>query len=169
MGLDDWVLCRIYKKNSGGGGGEKPALSGAQSKEYSHGSPSPSSCSSQHEDVLESLPEIGDRFFSLPRMNSLENFEQEDQKLMNLQRLGSWNFDWATVAGLGPIWAEDVQAQHDHTRNDMYAADAVVDEEVQSGLVNQRDMAGFGQGFYGSLDPFGVRYPAQPLGSGFRQ
>ncbi|KAL0328503.1 UNVERIFIED_CONTAM: NAC domain-containing protein JA2 [Sesamum calycinum] len=152
--LDDWVLCRIYKKNSGGGGGQKPAVCGGQSKEYSHGSPSPSSCSSQHDDVLESFPE----------MNSLKNFEQDDQKLMNLQRLESWNFDWATLAGLGPIWAEDVQAHHGQARNDMYAPDAVMDDEVQSGqLSNQRVQdsgffpTGFGQGLSGSLDPFGFR------------
>ncbi|KAL2247542.1 NAC domain-containing protein 72 [Sesamum indicum] len=166
--LDDWVLCRIYKKNSGGGGGgQKPVVCSGQSKEYSHGSPSQSSCSSQHDDVLESFPE----------MNSLENFEQEDQKLMNLQRLGSWNFDWATLAGLGPIWAEEVQAQHGQTRNGMYAPDAVMDDDVQTGLVNNQRVhdsgffpTGFGQGLSGSLDPFGIRYPAQTtLGSGFRQ
>ncbi|KAL0320700.1 UNVERIFIED_CONTAM: NAC domain-containing protein JA2 [Sesamum radiatum] len=148
--------------------GPKPAGCSGQSKEYSHGSPSPSSCSSQHDDVLESFLE----------MNSLKNFEQEDQKLMNLQRLGSWNFDWATLAGMGPIWAEDVEAQHRQMRNDMYSPDATFpDEEIQSGLVNNQRVhdsgffpTGFAQGLSGSIDPFGIRYPTQtPLGSGFRQ
>ncbi|KAK4398401.1 NAC domain-containing protein JA2L [Sesamum angolense] len=99
--LDDWVLCRIYKKNSSA---QKPAISNVQSKDYSLGSSS--SSSSQYDDVLESLPEIDDRFFSLPRMNSLKNFQQEDQKL-NLQHLGSGNFDWATLAGLNPLGNSD--------------------------------------------------------------
>ncbi|KAL0306487.1 UNVERIFIED_CONTAM: NAC domain-containing protein JA2L [Sesamum radiatum] len=119
--LDDWVLCRIYKKNSSA---QKPAISNVQSKDYSLGSSS--SSSSQYDDVLESLPEIDDRFFSLPRMNSLKNFQQEDQKL-NLQHLGSGNFDWATLAGLNPLpefgQGQTQQAQMNNNmngQNDMY-------------------------------------------------
>ncbi|KAL0399360.1 UNVERIFIED_CONTAM: NAC domain-containing protein JA2L [Sesamum radiatum] len=184
--LDDWVLCRIYKKNSSA---QKPAISNVQSKDYSLGSSS--SSSSQYDDVLESLPEIDDRFFSLPRMNSLKNFQQEDQKL-NLQHLGSGNFDWATLAGLNPLpefgQGQTQQAQMNNNmngQNDMYTPALqhlgpgnVVDEEVQSGLRNQRlDRPGFypqnvgvfPQDFSNSLDPFGVRYPVQPGGLGFSQ
>ncbi|KAL3333389.1 hypothetical protein AABB24_033464 [Solanum stoloniferum] len=91
--LDNWVLCRIYKKNSGG---QKPSCSDLQSKDISHGSSS--SSSSQFDDMLESLPAIEDRYFSLPRVNSIRNFQQDDK--LNLQQLGSGNFDWATMAGL---------------------------------------------------------------------
>ncbi|PIN22627.1 hypothetical protein CDL12_04665 [Handroanthus impetiginosus] len=187
--LDDWVLCRIYKKNSSA---QKPTISGVQSKEYSLGSSS--SSSSQYDDVLESLPEIDDRFFSLPRMNSLKNIKQEDQKL-NLQQLGSGNFDWATLAGLHPLpelgppqpgLTQQPQMNNNNMngQNDIYAPSLqhlggnVMDEEVQSGLRAQRgDRPGFfpqnvgmySHDFSNSIDPFSVRYPTQPGGLGFRQ
>ncbi|XP_027063418.1 NAC domain-containing protein JA2L [Coffea arabica] len=161
--LDDWVLCRIYKKNSSAGA--KP-VSGLQSREHSHGSST--SSSSQFDDVLESLPEISDRFFALPRMNSLKNLHQDDQKI-NIQNLGSGSFDWATLAGLNslPELGPGSQAQaipaaaaHGHVnsnvascnnndrnnnvnaQNDMYVPSfpqaGHVDEEVQSGLRSHR-------------------------------
>ncbi|KAK6157411.1 hypothetical protein DH2020_011659 [Rehmannia glutinosa] len=146
--LDEWVLCRIYKKNSSAQKANA-VVSGVQSKEYSLGSSS--SSSSQYDDVLESLPDINDRFFSLPRMNSLKN----------LQQLGSGNFDWATLAGLTPLpelgqpettMAQQTQGpQHMNNnnmdgQNDMYAPSLqqfggnanVMDEEVQSGVRAQR-------------------------------
>ncbi|KAG6424366.1 hypothetical protein SASPL_114783 [Salvia splendens] len=92
--LDDWVLCRIYKKNS--------------NKEYSHDS-------SQYDDVLDSLP---------------------DQKL-NLQRLSSGNFDWATLAGLDPAWPELFQA-HPPSLNDTYAPADFMD------LTGSNQFGGFG-------------------------
>ncbi|CAA3006915.1 NAC domain-containing 72-like [Olea europaea subsp. europaea] len=126
--LDDWVLCRIYKKNSNG---QKPTDSGLQSKEYCHNSSS--SSSSQHDDVLKSLPDIDDRFYSLPRMNSLRASQQEDQK-MNFQKLGSGSFDWASLANLnsllelGQAQPSQTQAQANylmiqdiHGQNDIYA------------------------------------------------
>lgn len=144
-----------------------------QSKEYSHDSSS--SSSSQYDDVLDSLPELDDRFFS---KNSQH---QEDQKL-NLQRLNSANFDWATLAGLSPAWPELLQAQQQTNviQNDAYApAAADVMDEVHSGSMNQRvansgllphHLIGLTQGFSASLDPFSVRYPNQPAGGfGFRQ
>ncbi|CAA2968960.1 NAC domain-containing 72-like [Olea europaea subsp. europaea] len=190
--LDDWVLCRIYKKNSSNE--QKPSFSDAQSKEHSHGSTS--SSSHQYGDVLESLPEIDNRFFSLPRMNSLKTIHQEDQKL-NLQNLGSGNFDWPTLAGLNSV-PDLGQVQTGQTQgimnsqnimnghNDMYVPamqqqiGRVVDEEVQSGLRTQRvdnsglllqNVNGFSQSSTSSnsLDPFGARFLTQPGGFGFRQ
>ncbi|KAL7087731.1 hypothetical protein ACP275_13G086600 [Erythranthe tilingii] len=187
--LDEWVLCRIYKKNSSA---QKSAIAGVQSKEYSIGSSS--SSSSQYDDVMDSLPEINDRFFSLPRMDSLKNFQQEDQKL-NLAHLGSGNFDWATLAGLnplpepGPDPAQQPPVYNNlNCQNDMYApsmqhisvlgGNEVVDEEVQSGARAQRvgqpgfypQNAGvFGQDYSNSIDPFVARYPTQAAGFGFRQ
>lgn len=122
------MLCRIYKKNSNG---QKPTDSGLQSKEYCHNSSS--SSSSQHDDVLKSLPDIDDRFYSLPRMNSLRASQQEDQK-MNFQKLGSGSFDWASLANLnsllelGQAQPSQTQAQANylmiqdiHGQNDIYA------------------------------------------------
>ncbi|KAL2944135.1 NAC domain-containing protein 72 [Bienertia sinuspersici] len=109
--LDDWVLCRIYKKNSS-------AVKPTTSKEYSTGGSS-SSSSSHLDDVLESLPEIDDRSFALPRMNSLKNNnnnnnmvqqqqqpqqqQQQQNDKFNLQQLGSGSFDWAVLAGLTSV------------------------------------------------------------------
>ncbi|GFQ08822.1 NAC domain-containing protein 72 [Phtheirospermum japonicum] len=171
--LDEWVLCRIYKKNSSA---QKPtaAISGSQSREYSLGSSS--SSSSQYDDVLDSLPDINDHFLSLPRMNSIKD----------LQQLGSGNFDWATLAGLNPL-PEPSQTQQNNNlggRNDTYAPSLqqfggnAADDEVQSGGPPQRvgrpgfypqNAGGFGLGFSNSVDPFVVRYPTQPAGLGFRQ
>ncbi|KAL3820964.1 hypothetical protein ACJIZ3_006869 [Penstemon smallii] len=188
--LDDWVLCRIYKKSSSTGTGQKSDISSKLSKEYSHASSS--SSSSQYNDVVESLPEIDDRFFSLPRMNSLKNLQQGDHKL-NLQLLGSGNFDWATLAGLHPLHeAQPSQTQQPNlnNQNDMYVPgmarlrENVMDEEVQSGLRTQpqrMDNSGLisvpqnvgvysqGQGYTNLVNPFGVQYPCQPGGLGFRQ
>ncbi|XP_051126035.1 NAC domain-containing protein JA2L-like [Andrographis paniculata] len=179
--LDDWVLCRIYKKNSSAQKLPAAAISGVPAKEYSLGSSS--SSSSQYDDVLESLPEIDDRFFSLPRLNSIKN----------LQQLGSGNFDWATLAGLNPLPEPGNQPNPDpaqlnlnfNAQNDMYAAAAnlhrfggkmAADEEVQSGIRAQQqldgsgyfsqNMGGFDPGF---TNPYGNRYPTQVGGLGFRQ
>ncbi|XP_073122081.1 NAC domain-containing protein JA2L-like [Henckelia pumila] len=186
--LDDWVLCRIYKKNSSGG--QKPAISGVQSKEYSHGSSS--SCSSQYDDVLESLPAIDDRFLPVPSMNPTRNFPQEDQKL-NLQQLGSGNFDWATLAGLSSFAeiapAQQIAPTHMNANivtnggNDMYApplpqmGNGFVEDEVESGIRTQRmlDNSGFFAGtpspftpsFSNGLDPFRIRRPTHSSGFGF--
>ncbi|CAA0815951.1 NAC domain-containing protein 72 [Striga hermonthica] len=176
--LDEWVLCRIYKKSSGA---QKPAATtvgggAAQSKEYSHGSSS--SSSSQYDDVLDSLPEIDERYLSLPRLNSLKN----------LQQLGSGNFDWATLAGLIPLpgsgQAEAAQAQTQQQMgcgnvggsSDVYAPlQQFGEEEVQSGALALRvgrpgfHPGGFVSDFAGSSDPFLGQYPTQNNGYGFRQ
>ncbi|KAE9458132.1 hypothetical protein C3L33_09953, partial [Rhododendron williamsianum] len=184
--LDDWVLCRIYKKNSSG---QKP-ISGIPTKEFSHASSS--SSSSQFEEMLESFPEINDRSFALPRMSSLKTL-QNDEKV-NIQRLNSGNFDWASFAGVtslpelvpaGQI-INNINNNNNMRYNDLYTLGAQptgkfgnsVDEEVQSGVRNQRvensglfqqNSNGFAQGFGNSVDPFGIRYPSQQGGFGFRQ
>ncbi|KAL3636853.1 No apical meristem (NAM) protein [Castilleja foliolosa] len=156
--LDEWVLCRIYKKNFTGQKSDDVVSSG-QSKDYSHDC-STSSSSSQYDDVLESLPEIDDRFFPLPRLSSFKT----------LQHLGSGDFDWATLAGLNPVCPEVVQAQQGNvhlsnnmsSRNDMYVPSGFV-EEVRSGPANE-GLTAFAQNYTGSSNPFGGRYPAQPGG-----
>ncbi|KAL1567126.1 NAC domain-containing protein ja2l [Salvia divinorum] len=163
--LDDWVLCRIYKKNSSGQYRNSANAGGVTSKEYSHDSSS--SCSSQYDDVLDSLPELDERYFS---MDSLKNSQLQDDQKLNLQRLSSENFNWATLAGLGPLWPEIMQAQQANAaparQNDIIAPTNITN--TKSGLLPQH-LTGSTQGAPGSVDPFSVRYPNQSAGFGFRQ
>nr|WLO57532.1 transcription factor NAC 721089 [Lonicera caerulea] len=184
--LDDWVLCRIYKKNSSA----QKALMGDTSEEYSHASSPSSSSPSRYDDVLDSLPEINDRFFALPRMNSLKSFLQDEK--LNLSSLGSGNFDWASLAALNslPEPVPGVQApvvaqgtlNTNNNMNDMcvpsLSPPCHVDEEVESGHRNrpfqnsgffQHGPNDFSQSFSGGIDPFGFRYPTQSGNLGFRQ
>ncbi|XP_057963964.1 NAC domain-containing protein JA2L-like [Malania oleifera] len=190
--LDEWVLCRIYKKNSSA---QKMSMSSVSSKEHSHGS---SSSSSSHlDDMLDSLPEIDHRSFALPRMSSLKSSHQDEK--MNFQNLTSGNFDWASLAAmtsfteLVPTAQTQIQSQaqpqgiapaQGMANNDVYIQSAPqvhghVEEEVQSGLRAQRVEnpvffqqnlnPAFTQAFPSSDDPFGFRYSGQPGGFGFRQ
>ncbi|KAK1549643.1 hypothetical protein Q3G72_021687 [Acer saccharum] len=185
--LDEWVLCRIYKKNSSAQKPVSMTTTSVSSKEHSNGSCS--SSSSHLDDVLDSLPEIDDQFFTLPRMNSLKNL-QNDEKL-NLQQLGSGNFDWASLAGLNSVpelghnsGQNQSQGMASYGNNDVYVPSLPqlchdsgrvvnsVDEEVQSGLRTQylqQNSGMLNQNFSNSLDPYGFRYPNQPGGFGFRQ
>ncbi|KAK1391702.1 NAC domain-containing protein [Heracleum sosnowskyi] len=184
--LDDWVLCRIYKKNSSA---QKTLSAGIASTENSHSHGSSSSCSSQFNDVMESLPEIDDRFFALPRMNSLSD-------KLNFQNLGSGNFDWAALAEQvsgGPAAAGN-QTQglisnknNNNSPNGVYVPcnlisqpggvdtkiERSIDEEVQSGLRNHgsefMNFNNYSQCFASTTDPFSIRYPNQPGNMVFRQ
>ncbi|EEF28468.1 NAC domain-containing protein JA2L [Ricinus communis] len=187
--LDDWVLCRIYKKNSGA---QKPMTSFPSSKEHSNNGSS-SSSSSHLDDVLDSLTEIDDHFFALPTAKTM----QPDDKI-NINNLGSGNFDWATLAGLNSVselaTAQQAQSQTqglmNYTQNgdDLYVpsfqqhighVDIKMEEEVQSGVRTHRaDSSRFlqqtssvlTQNLSNSFDPYGFRYSAQPgSGFGFRQ
>ncbi|PQQ11886.1 NAC domain-containing protein 72 [Prunus yedoensis var. nudiflora] len=123
--LDEWVLCRIYKKSSSSAA-QKPMTTSVSSKEHSNGSSS--SCSSQLDDVLEWLPEIDDRCFTLPRINSLKTLQQQEDSKLGFQ-MGSGNFDWASLAGLNvvPELCPNNQPQQgqgqmnvNYSNNDMY-------------------------------------------------
>ncbi|KAI3441552.1 NAC domain-containing protein [Psidium guajava] len=194
--LDEWVLCRIYKKSSGL---HKPTMSTSSSKEHSHGS---HSSTSSFDDMLETLPEIDDRCFSLPRMNSLrmtQHQQQQDQK-PNLQTLmGSGSFDWATLAGLnlepqqqlvpGNQAQAHAQGLVNYGGNDVFVSQmghldgpqrrlgSLAEEEVQSGVrtqpleAYQPSSRGFAQTHpaNSSLDPYGYRYPTHLAGLGSRQ
>ncbi|CAN4075520.1 unnamed protein product [Withania somnifera] len=179
--LDEWVLCRIYKKNPSG---IKPGL---HSNEYSHGSST--SSSSQFDDMLDSLPEMDDR---LPRLNSLKT------EKLNLERLDSANFDWAILAGLKPMPelgpANQSPGLHVHNNNmnflnDVYTHPANfrgntkvesvnLDEEVESGIRNkqvdkssyfQQSLNGFSQIYTNNVDQFGIQCSNQTLNPGFGQ
>ncbi|GMH24298.1 hypothetical protein Nepgr_026141 [Nepenthes gracilis] len=92
--LDEWVLCRIYKKNSS-------AISGMPTKGHSAGC-EPDLSGSHLDDKLESLPEIDDRFLPIPKMNSVNNAGQRDDKMGLQSLLCSSNFSWSKLAGLNP-------------------------------------------------------------------
>ncbi|XP_076899247.1 NAC domain-containing protein JA2L-like [Bidens hawaiensis] len=163
--LDEWVLCRIYEKKSSA----QKVISGTPTTEPSHGSST--SSSSQFDDVLESLPEIEDRFFNLPRINSLKTFQQEDQK--NIQKYDSGNYDWASIAAFGLPEPQSLPPQNTmnvgssmapiYTTTDTKFGIRSVEDEVQSGCLQPNPFA--------QTDPFGIRYPTQQggLGLGFRQ
>ena len=194
--LDEWVLCRIYKKSSSASSIQKPVMTSVSNKEQSCNGSS-SECSSQLDDVLEWLPEIEDRFFTLPRINSLKNLpQQEDNKLNLLGNLGSGNFDWASLAGLNPVpeAVPNTQAQGQAQltcNNDVYVPSIPplchvetqserlgrqVEEEVQSGLRTQRvDNSGFfqhnsnlfTQNFCNPIDTYGSATRFGRVGPGF--
>ncbi|XP_047335016.1 NAC domain-containing protein JA2L-like [Impatiens glandulifera] len=139
--LDEWVLCRIYKKNSSA---DKP-IAGIVNKEQSHAGSS-SSSSSHFDDVLDSLPEINNGLFNQPRMNYLKTFQQQDDK-QNIQTLTSTNFDWASLVGVGPV--PDLTGIGQPTQGHMINTNNVfnemcvpsispMDEEVQSEIRTRR-------------------------------
>ncbi|XP_057453713.1 NAC domain-containing protein 72-like [Lotus japonicus] len=187
--LDEWVLCRIYKKKSST---QKEAAATFSSKECSYGSSSPST-SSHVEDMLESLPEIDDRCFALPRVNSLRTLQQ-DEKLGSATGIFT---DWGNPTDLDtvPEFVPGSQAQWmgNYSCNDLYVPSVpqfghvdwsattrnTAEEEVQSGVRTHR--VAESSGFYqqnpdlttqrllpGSVDPFGFGYLGQQTGFGFR-
>lgn len=195
--LDDWVLCRIYKKNTG----SQKFISSVPSKEHSHNGSS-SSSSSHLDDVLDSLPEIDDRFFAFPGTNPIRTTQPPEEKI-NFNSMCFGNFDWASLAGFNSvpeiIQSGQPQAQTrgmmDYANNngdldvpslpphvghvDSKLGHSTLEEEVQSGARALRvDNSGLFQqnanpstrNFSNSLDPYGFRYSTQAgSGFGFRQ
>ncbi|KAI3942553.1 hypothetical protein MKW92_051226 [Papaver armeniacum] len=189
--LDDWVLCRIYKKNSSA---QKAVSSSNEVKEQSSNGTSSSSSSSQFDDVLESLPAINDQFFSLPRMNSLKNFQdQENNKLMmNFQNLDTSKFDWSSLAAMASLpelnstnptigrSATNNQAYPDsmnyHLQQSSNGRSSIEEEvesrngsqqRVNSGNYFQQNSNDFLQSYNSeSFDSFGLRYLTQHPVSG---
>lgn len=137
--------------------------------------------------MLESLPEIDDRFFALPRMNSLkaaavqvqyhQQLQPHEEEKPNLLQTLSWSqFDWAALASLSSEPELDqvqLQPQMVGCANGDACAPSVparldntmVDEEVKSGIrIHQQT-----QGLTNLIDPFGYHYPAQSTGFGCGQ
>ncbi|KAG9129077.1 hypothetical protein Leryth_019811 [Lithospermum erythrorhizon] len=176
--LDDWVLCRIYKKNSNG---QKTSCDGGPSMDHSYGSSS--SSSTQFSDMLETLPEIDDKSFSLPRMNSLNTFHyQENQQKLNISSSNSGDFDWtALTCGISTL--PELAPPPSQTQNHMNMNNSNVnyqighhgtgaDEEVQSRVARTHQRVdnssgymfnsnSFTQDFANSFDPFAIRYSVQ--------
>ncbi|CAN8326110.1 unnamed protein product [Cochlearia groenlandica] len=134
--LDDWVLCRIYEKKSGSKRQDVSPAQACREEQSTNGSTS-SSSSSHVEDVLDSFPEMKDRSFNLPRMNSLRT-------ILN------GNFDWASLACLNPI----PEAAQSNVLPNYGGYDAI--GAVESGFRNpkvdpEQNSGGLGQSFgYGS-------------------
>lgn len=127
---------------------------------------------------MESLPEISDRSFTLPRMNSLND-------KLNFQNTGSGNFDWAAltayttsmpdnVTGIqAPLITMPAQPNANNHQNYMFVPtmnSINKEEEVESGsgFAQRLDNSGcyinsnaYASGFTGTVDPFAIRYPVQ--------
>ncbi|PPS09923.1 hypothetical protein GOBAR_AA10723 [Gossypium barbadense] len=146
-----------------------------------------------------SFPELHDRYYALPRMNSLKTLQNDDKT--GFHNLGSGNLDWASLAGLNsvpesvPSGQTQTQGIQSYVNNDLYVPTMPptltqmdmsmskvgnsVEEEVQSGLRTQRvNNSGFfqqnssglmTQNFSNLIDPYGFRYPTQPGGFVFKQ
>lgn len=177
--LDDWVLCRIYKKNSNA---QRVVEMGIATTDCSHGS---SSSSSSHDEPLQ-LP-INDRSL---------NHLSDKPKLQNVGYSSGNNFDGPTFAGHNntvPKYGGGSSGVHGsqqgvmntintYNRNDMYVPSVntgfgrMIQQEVQSGLTDQRvDNFGFlnqnayAQGFINSIDSYAaIRHPNQPGNPDYR-
>ncbi|KAL8171959.1 hypothetical protein V2J09_023763 [Rumex salicifolius] len=195
--LDDWVLCRIYKKTSSA----EKSMASASSKEVSAGGSSPSTSSSPLDDVLESLPEINDRSFALPRMNSLRGNQQEEEQKVSMMTFGSGSIDWSVLAGLtagpefGPSTAHNQQHLGMYNGGDVCVPSLPplrhvespqeklcdqLEDEVQRAIRDNYQRVGSGGGLYrqspnmmmgqtylNSVDPFAIRYTAPNPMTGF--
>ncbi|XP_020208087.1 NAC domain-containing protein 72 [Cajanus cajan] len=175
--LDDWVLCRIYKKNSSA----QNVGASLGAKECSNGSSSPSS-SSHVDDILESFPEIDDQCFTLPRVNSLRTMQQDEK--FGFQNMGTEFFaDWVnqteqdSVSGFGSgmmnyncndLFVPSMPSLFSHVD---FMTGAPTEEEVQSGMRTQRadgpkcfQSNPKAQLLSGQLDPFEFGYMGQQFG-----
>ncbi|XP_042494082.1 NAC domain-containing protein JA2L-like [Macadamia integrifolia] len=168
--LDDWVLCRIYKKNSS----TQKSVSGVWTTEQRA---SYSSSFTQWEDVLQSLPEIDDHLFDIPRMNSLKSLIQ-NKKSCNVKLEGN-------KSGSSGEFCSSKSVIQGPT-NDLYfpsipkicqvgspsdkLGSSIIEEEVEStGVRSQQEVDDscffhpnsnmFANQFTDSLDPFGIKYP----------
>lgn len=190
--LDDWVLCRIYKKNSSA---QKAAQNGVvSSREYTQYSNGSSSSSSHLDDVLESLPTIDERCFAMPRVSTMQ--AQQEEKVSIHQNLGAGGLvDWANPAVLnsvGEFVSGNNQVVQEQTQgmvnyggcNDLYVPTFChvestlpqkMEEEVQSGVRSQNNnnpwfvQNEFTQGYQNPVDTCGFKFPVQAVGFGFRQ
>ncbi|KAI3828257.1 hypothetical protein L1987_02355 [Smallanthus sonchifolius] len=151
--LDDWVLCRIYKKNSS----VEKTISGGPSTEHSHGSSS--SSSSQFDDFPDSLPAIHHKFLNVPANNSVKTYN-----------------DWMSV-GACAFTLQDPNSNNnpanstsiDPTFDMQMKFGKSPDDEVKNGIRSQRlENSGylFSERFPSTTDPFAIRYPTRQSSSG---
>lgn len=188
MQLDDWVLCRIYKKNSNA---QRAVEMGTARRDRRRGSSS--SSSSQLDEPLQLA--MNDLSFTV-------NHPSDATMLQNVGYPSGNSFDWATFGGLNNTvpehWGGSSGLQfpipngsqhgamnniNSYNRNDVFVPSVntggfgrMIEQEVQSGFRDQMvDNLGFvnpnahAQGFMNSSDQFAaIRHPNQPgnLGDG---
>ncbi|OIV92423.1 hypothetical protein TanjilG_23023 [Lupinus angustifolius] len=152
--LDEWVLCRIYKKNSS----SEKSNTNISTNEYSNESSSNSS-SSNIDNILESLPEIDDNRFLMTQHQNLTAVDWTNPAVMNsvTEFVNSGN---QTMMNYG---------------NDL-CVPTLMEEDVQSKIQQRFQSFGFFQQegfnmneFSNNIDSDGFRYPVHPVGFGFRQ
>ncbi|KAL8130535.1 hypothetical protein V2J09_019690 [Rumex salicifolius] len=139
--LDDWVLCRIYKKNTN--------ASVASTNEHSPGGSSASSATSHLDEALHTSPAA----------RGLIRQENNDQNVVDY---GSVSWDWNVLAGLtaGPDGPN--QAQGGHVINDgngtcMPSFPPLCRDD--GGCFDQNPNMTWAYTYPDSVDPFGIRYP----------
>ncbi|KAL9859902.1 NAC domain-containing protein 19 [Arabidopsis thaliana] len=166
--LDDWVLCRIYKKQSSA---QKQVYDNgiANAREFSNnGTSSTTSSSSHFEDVLDSFhQEIDNRNFQFSNPNRISSLRPDltEQKTGFHGLADTSNFDWASFAG---------NVEHNNSVPELGMSHVVpnleyncgylkTEEEVESshGFINSGELAQKGYG----VDSFG--YSGQVGGFGF--
>ncbi|ESQ48415.1 hypothetical protein EUTSA_v10021174mg [Eutrema salsugineum] len=103
--LDDWVLCRIYKKQSSA---QKQIYSNLMTREYSNNGSSTSSSSHQYDDVLESLHEIDNRSmrFAASSSNAIPHSHRPvltEQKTGFHSLVREPSFDWTNFGGQNSV------------------------------------------------------------------
>ncbi|XP_010545806.1 PREDICTED: NAC domain-containing protein 19-like [Tarenaya hassleriana] len=177
--LDDWVLCRIYKKNSSAQ--KQIHNSVLTNREYSNNGSSTSS-SSHFDDVLQSIHEIDDQSFHFTGSNRSMPFNLPEQKSGFIANLGTSDFNWSSLAdthnSAPELGASQVFPGFGYDEGYFHVK---TDDEVESGYRTQRQknaasasgMLQLGSGALtqasgvNSVDVFGFRYSGQPGGFGF--
>ncbi|KAL8167326.1 hypothetical protein V2J09_008825 [Rumex salicifolius] len=155
--LDDWVLCRIYKKNSSAAKAAESATSTGVSTSTT------------------SSTKYDDRFLGLPGMSS---------QRPGLPGFGSGNVGWSGLSvgpegGLGQVQLQQGMFMNGHhvsgtcvgsmpqLCNVEQKVERHVEEEVQSAQRVSPLGEFFGQGCPDPVDPFGIRYSAEMAGYGY--
>ncbi|KAK1397044.1 NAC domain-containing protein [Heracleum sosnowskyi] len=146
--LDDWVLCRIYKKNSNP---QRAVEMGIARTDCSHGGSS-SSSSSQFDEPLQLA--ISDRSFTV-------NQGCEKPPVQSVGYSFGNNFDWAAFAGLNNTVPE-------HCGGSSGVQFPIQNGSQQGGSVLNPNA--YAQGFINSIDPYAaIRHPNQPGSPGYKR
>lgn len=169
--MDDWVLCRIYKKQSSA---QKQAYENGitSNGEFSNnGTSSTTSSSSHFEDVLDSLhhEKIDNRnmqFSNDPNQFSSLRPDLTEQKPEFNGLLDTSSFDWSSFAGNGEH--NSVGMSHVVPNLEYNCGYLKTEEEVESSLGIQRfeNSGALAHNGYG-VDSIGFGYSGQVDGFGF--
>ncbi|KAF5773822.1 putative transcription factor NAM family [Helianthus annuus] len=165
--LDDWVLCRIYEKNSRIG----MMNSGGPSTKQSHDSSAMSSSSLSFDKVLNSHPD--DKFSNFPTNHCVKTFSEEDQKFESEKE------DWLSIGA----FASPNSINNNNLLNSSFVDSTFniqmkyvkslesLGDEVQTGIRSQRIKNSTyltSPSFSIATDSFAIRYPTHQSSSGYR-